>query len=58
METKVINKAVNLMQNTAVDFSEVEELLKDGWKIKETHSNVELVADKHILYITFTFVKS
>ncbi len=46
------------MQNTAVDFSEVEELLKDGWKIKETHSNVELVADKHILYITFTFVKS
>ncbi len=46
------------MQNTVVDFSEVEELLKDGWKIKETHSNVELVADKHILYITFTFVKS
>ncbi|MCS6795382.1 MAG: hypothetical protein RMJ97_11005 [Raineya sp.] len=58
METKVINKAVNLTQTTAVDFKEVEDMLKSGWQIKETHSNVELVADKHVLYITFTFVKS
>lgn len=58
METKVINKAVNLTQNTSIDLKEIEDMLKEGWKIKETHSNVELVGDKHILYITFTFVKA
>lgn len=58
METKVINKSVNLTQTTVIDLKEVEDMLKNGWKIKETHSNVELVADKHILYITFTLLKS
>jgi hypothetical protein len=57
MEKKVINKAVNLIQNTSIDFKDVEDALKDGWKVKETHSNVELVGEKHILYITFTLVK-
>ncbi|MDX1903087.1 MAG: hypothetical protein SFU27_02915 [Thermonemataceae bacterium] len=57
METKVINKSVNLTQNPSVDFKDIEDLLKDAWKIKETHANVEFVGEKHILYITFTFVK-
>jgi hypothetical protein len=57
METKTVNKSVNLTQNTSVDFKEVEEMLKEGWKVKETHSNVELVGEKHVLYITFTMVK-
>ncbi|MCU0439511.1 MAG: hypothetical protein MUC49_16590 [Raineya sp.] len=57
METKTVNKSVNLTQTTSVDFKEVEELLKEGWKVKETHSNVEFIAEKHILYITFTLIK-
>lgn len=57
MEKKVINKAVNLIQNTSIDFKDVEDALKEGWKVKETHSNVELVGDKHVLYITFTLIK-
>jgi hypothetical protein len=57
METKTVNKSVNLTQTTSVDFKEVEEMLKEGWKVKETHSNVEFVGEKHILYITFTMVK-
>jgi len=57
MEKKVINKVVNLIQNTSIDFKDVEEALREGWKVKETHSNVELVGEKHVLYITFTLVR-
>jgi hypothetical protein len=57
MESKTINKTVNLTANPSADFAEIQALLSDGWKVKEIHANVENVGDKNILYITFTVTK-
>ncbi|NJK83324.1 MAG: hypothetical protein HC912_05390 [Saprospiraceae bacterium] len=51
MESKTINKTVNLTANPSTDFAEIQALLSDGWKVKEIHANVENVGDKkHLVY--------
>jgi hypothetical protein len=57
METKKINKIVNLSAGDSINFPEVQELLEQGWKVKESHANIEQAGDKNLLYLTFTMVK-
>ncbi len=57
MESKTINKIVNLTSNPTADLTEIQTFLQDGWKIKEIHANLEQAGGKNLLYMTFTVTK-
>lgn len=57
MESKTINKIVNLTSNATADLTEIQTFLQDGWKIKEIHANLEQAGGKNLLYMTFTVTK-
>ncbi|MEM9981668.1 MAG: hypothetical protein AAF734_04165, partial [Bacteroidota bacterium] len=57
MESKTVNKTLNLSTNPSADFADIQSLLEEGWSVKEVHSNVEQAGGKNLLYITFTLQK-